>query len=161
VPVFAYEFNDPEAPPVGNKPVIPPNDVFGFPTASEHASELQFLFNFNTPLNATEQELADQMKTYWANFVKTGDPNIGREVNLWSPFQVFGAVPDLVTDPASPAPVLRFPERAFLRHLAAGSRRRAAAVGHTQRNFLDAPLRVGRLFFATRRSLPLAHAKSP
>src|SRR6516165_8162116 len=48
VPVFAYEFNDPEAPPVGNEPVTPPNDVFGFPTASEHASELQFLFNFNT-----------------------------------------------------------------------------------------------------------------
>jgi para-nitrobenzyl esterase len=102
VPVFAYEFNDPEAPPVGNEPVIPPNDVFGFPTASEHASELQFLFNFNTPLNGSEQELADQMKTYWANFVKTGDPNIGREVNPWFPFQVFGAVQNLVTDPASP-----------------------------------------------------------
>jgi len=102
VPVFAYEFNDPEAPPVGNEPVTPPNDVFGFPTASEHASELQFLFNFNTPLDGSEQELADQMKTYWANFVKTGDPNIGREVNPWFPFQVFGAVQDLVTDPASP-----------------------------------------------------------
>jgi hypothetical protein len=35
----------------------------------------------NTPLNGSEQELADQMKTYWANFVKTGDLNIGREVN--------------------------------------------------------------------------------
>ena len=102
MPVFAYEFNDPEAPPVSNEPVTPPNNVFGFPTASEHASELQFLFNFNTPLNGSEQELADQMKTYWGNFVKTGNPNIGREVNPWFPFQVFGAVQDLVTDPASP-----------------------------------------------------------
>ena len=112
VPVFAYEFNDPEAPPVGNNPVIPPNDVFGFPTASEHASELQFLFGF-TPLDDSEQELADQMKTYWANFVKTGDPNIGREVNPWFPFQVFGAVQDLVTDPASPHPFFDFRNEHF------------------------------------------------
>lgn len=108
VPVFAYEFNDPAAPPVGNTPAIPPNDVFGFPTASEHAAELQFLFSFGTPLNGGEQELADQMKTYWANFVKTGDPNLGREVNPWFPFQVFGAVQDLVTDPASPHPFFNF-----------------------------------------------------
>jgi para-nitrobenzyl esterase len=35
VPVFAYEFNDPNAPPLSGfgDVIIPPNDVFGFPTA--------------------------------------------------------------------------------------------------------------------------------
>jgi para-nitrobenzyl esterase len=108
VPVFAYEFNDPSAPPVGNAPIIPPNDVFGFPTASEHAAELQFLFNFQTPLNANEQELASQMKFYWGNFITTGDPNFGEEVPPWLPFQAFGAVQDLVTDPATPHPLFNF-----------------------------------------------------
>src|SRR5580692_10768448 len=65
VPVFGYEFNDPNAPPLSGfgTPVKPPNDVYGFPTASEHGSELQFLFNFETLLSANEQELAGEMKT--------------------------------------------------------------------------------------------------
>jgi para-nitrobenzyl esterase len=62
VPVFGYEFNDPKAPPLGSVPVKPPNDVFGFLTASEHAAELQFLFNFGTPLSVDEQELAGHMQ---------------------------------------------------------------------------------------------------
>jgi para-nitrobenzyl esterase len=107
--VFAYEFNDPAAPPVGSKPVIPPNDVFGFPTASEHAAELQFLFNFRTPLNAGEQLLAEEMKTYWGNFVNTGDPNEPRLVAPWLRFHFFGmAVQDLVPGPAEPHPIFNF-----------------------------------------------------
>jgi para-nitrobenzyl esterase len=62
VPVFGYEFNDPKAPPLGSVPVKPPNDVFGFPSASEHSAELQFLFNFGTPLSVDEQELAGHMQ---------------------------------------------------------------------------------------------------
>ena len=64
VPVFGYEFNDPKAPPLGSVPVMPPNDVFGFPSASEHSAELQFLFNFDEPLSVDEQELAGDMQTY-------------------------------------------------------------------------------------------------
>jgi Carboxylesterase family len=80
VPVFGYEFNDPNAPPtVGFGTVVePPNDAFGFPSASEHAWELQFLFNFGTTLSADEQQLAGEMKTYWGNFVNTGNPNLPR-----------------------------------------------------------------------------------
>ncbi len=115
VPVFAYEFDDPNAPPVGSKPTIPPNDVFGFPTASEHAAELQFLFNFGTPLNAGEQQLADEMKTYWANFVKTGDPNRGEEVHPWLAFQEDGAVQKLVPGPAAPHPFFDFRREHFCR----------------------------------------------
>jgi para-nitrobenzyl esterase len=110
VPVFGYEFNDPNAPPLSGfgTPVKPPNDVYGFPTASEHGSELQFLFNFETPLSANEQELAGEMKTYWANFVRTGDPNRPRRVAPWLPFNFIGAVQDLVPGPRVPRPSLTF-----------------------------------------------------
>jgi para-nitrobenzyl esterase len=113
VPVFAYEFNDPNAPPVGNTPVRLPNDVFGFPTASEHAAELQFLFNFATPLNADEQQLATEMKTYWANFVKTGDPNFTKLGAPWAPFNFIRAVQDLVPGPQSPRPFFSFSTEHF------------------------------------------------
>jgi para-nitrobenzyl esterase len=67
VPVFAYEFNDPKAPPGVNSS--------GFTTASQHAAELAYLFNFQAPFSTAQANLADQMKTYWANFIKTGNPN--------------------------------------------------------------------------------------
>jgi para-nitrobenzyl esterase len=109
-PVFGYEFNDPNAPPVagfGNA-VKPPNDVFGFPSASEHASELQFLFNFGTTLNAGEQQLAAEMKTYWGNFVNTGNPNVPRQTAFWQPFNVTTAVQDLIPGPALPHAIFNF-----------------------------------------------------
>jgi para-nitrobenzyl esterase len=115
--VFAYEFNDPNA-PSGGKPIIPPNDVFGFPTASEHASELQFLFNFGTTLSAGEQQLATEMKTYWANFVKTGDPSIGNfvmPVSPWLPFNDLHLVQDLVPGPETPHPFFTFADEHFCR----------------------------------------------
>ncbi|HXZ00063.1 MAG TPA: carboxylesterase family protein, partial [Stellaceae bacterium] len=115
VPVFGYEFNDPNAPPVagfGNA-VKPPNDVYGFPSASEHAAELQFLFNFGTPLSADEQVLANDMKTYWANFVRSGDPNLPRLVPLWAPFNAIQAVQALVPAPAVPQPFFTFRQEHF------------------------------------------------
>ena len=107
-PLYAYEFKDPAAPPVGNAPVIPPNDVFGFPTASEHGAEVQFLFGDGAALNTGERELAAEMKTYWANFVKTGDPNLGRRVPLWITFNVSQAVQRLLPGSASPRPFFSF-----------------------------------------------------
>jgi para-nitrobenzyl esterase len=117
VPVFGYEFNDPNAPPtVGFGTVVaPPNDVFGYPTASEHAAELQFLFNFGTTLNTDEQQLAGEMKTYWGNFVNTGDPNFPRHVSFWLPFNLFGAVQDLTPGPRVPIPYFSFREEHFCR----------------------------------------------
>jgi para-nitrobenzyl esterase len=115
VPVFGYEFNDPNAPPVvGFGTVVePPNDVFGFPTASEHAAELQFLFNFGTPLSTDEQQLASEMKTYWGNFVNTGDPNLPRHSSFWLPFNFFGPVQGLVPGPRVPKPFFNFRQEHF------------------------------------------------
>ena len=117
VPVFGYEFNDPNAPPtVGFGTVVePPNDAFGFPTASEHGAELQFLFNFGTPLSADEQQLAAEMKTYWGNFVNTGDPNLPRHSSLWLPFNFLGSVQGLKPGPRVPEPFFNFRQEHFCR----------------------------------------------
>jgi para-nitrobenzyl esterase len=76
VPVFAYEFNDPNAP---SRPGVPGPGVngAGFTTASQHAAELPYIFNFGADFTTAQARLATDMKTYWANFVKTGNPNIG------------------------------------------------------------------------------------
>jgi para-nitrobenzyl esterase len=110
VPVFGYEFNDPNAPTVvGFGTVVePPNDAFGFPSASEHASELQFLFNFGTTLSTDEQQMAGEMKTYWGNFVNTGDPNLPRPVSFWLPFNFFGSVQGLRPGPKVPESFFNF-----------------------------------------------------
>jgi para-nitrobenzyl esterase len=115
VPVFGYEFNDPNAPTVvGFGTVVePPNDAFGFPSASEHASELQFLFNFGTTLSADEQQLAGEMKTYWGNFVNTGDPNLPRHSSFWLPFNFLGSVQGLRPGPKVPDPFFNFRQEHF------------------------------------------------
>jgi para-nitrobenzyl esterase len=80
VKVFAYEFNDPNAPSAAGVPG-PGSNGSGFTTASQHAAELQYIFNFGSAFTSAQATLATDMKTYWANFVKTGDPNSrGREV---------------------------------------------------------------------------------
>ena len=106
VPVYAYEFHDPNAPNLF-QPLI------GFSFGSSHASELQYLFDPATlqgpfdaaanqsvvvppgdgPSNAVQPPpltpggtlLAKQMKAYWANFVKTTTPN-SLGLALWQPF---------------------------------------------------------------------------
>jgi para-nitrobenzyl esterase len=113
VPVFGYEFNDPKAPPLGSVPVKPPNDVFGFPSASEHSAELQFLFNFDAPLSTDEQQLAGYMQTYWANFVSTQDPNRPRQVPAWLPYNFFETLQDLVPGPQRPHPFFTFRREHF------------------------------------------------
>jgi para-nitrobenzyl esterase len=76
VRVFAYEFNDPNAPALGTPGVLGPgSNGSGFTTASQHAAELQYIFNFGAAFTSAQATLATDMKTYWANFVKTGDPN--------------------------------------------------------------------------------------
>ena len=72
--VFAYEFNDPNAPSTAGVPG-PGANSSGFTTASQHASELQYIFNFGSTFTPAQATLATDMKTYWANFVKDGDPN--------------------------------------------------------------------------------------
>jgi para-nitrobenzyl esterase len=116
VPVYAYEFNDPLAPPGENSE--------GFPTASEHAAELQFIFNFEDmgAFNAGEEALATAMRQYWGNFIKTGDPNFGGLLSLvrfsgfeplWPPFNFIRSVQDLVPGSQAQHPFLTFTEEHF------------------------------------------------
>jgi para-nitrobenzyl esterase len=115
VPVFGYEFNDPGAPSLGSIPIRAPNDVFGFPSASEHSAELQFLFNFGAPLSAVERELASEMQTYWANFVSTKDPNRPRRVPVWLPYNFFEPLQALVPGPQPAHPFFSFRQEHFCR----------------------------------------------
>ncbi len=88
VPVFAYEFNDPNAPSTAGVPG-PGSNGSGFTTASQHAAELQYIFNFGSDFTAAQAKLATDMKTYWANFAKSGDPNVGDLLH----FAGFGPAP--------------------------------------------------------------------
>jgi len=85
VPVFAYEFNDENAPELFLPPV-------SFPYGAAHASELQYLFDvrasFSVPLSTAQQELADTMRDYWTNFAKFGEPSFFG-TPFWLPFNAF------------------------------------------------------------------------
>jgi len=130
VPVFAYEFNDPNAPSTAGVPG-PGANSSGFTTASQHASELQYIFNFGSAFTPAQAALANDMKTYWANFVKTGDPNIGslnilvdlRSLHAQPPFwplfngflgpQVQSLTPAGVLTPRGPHPFDTFTDEHF------------------------------------------------
>ncbi len=77
VPVFAYEFNDENAPQL----FLPPDLVSGMPYGAAHASEIQYIFNLrpaipNPPtLNDDQQLLSRDMVSYWGHFARFGDPN--------------------------------------------------------------------------------------
>ncbi len=68
VTTYAYEFNDPTAPPLIVDPYLP--------MLASHASELQYVFQTATsPLNLFQKGLSLQMMRYWTNFAATGNPN--------------------------------------------------------------------------------------
>jgi para-nitrobenzyl esterase len=119
VPVYGYEFNDPNAPPIGgsNSALQPPNDVDGFPTASEHASELAYLFTVTGAdfvLSSDEIQLAGEMKTYWGNFIVSLNPNTPTSVPTWPPFTTgTTALQGLVPGPPQPASFTTFPTEHF------------------------------------------------
>jgi para-nitrobenzyl esterase len=137
VGVHAYEFADPNAPNLF-QPLI------GFSYGASHAAELQYLFDAATlqgprdaaanaaspapgaavqppPLTTGGQQLAAEMKAYWANFVRFGDPNGQREreegdelreegsdLAFWPGFDRTGLVQKLVPGPAQPFPISNF-----------------------------------------------------
>jgi para-nitrobenzyl esterase len=80
VPTYAYEFNDPQAPPFITDPALP--------QAAFHAGELAYLFP-SFPLSAAQQRLAETMTGYWSRFVATGNPN-GRHLPTWPRYQPAG-----------------------------------------------------------------------
>jgi len=73
VPVFAYEFNDENAPEL----FLPPDTVSGMPYGAAHASELLYIFNLpqGNLLNANEKKLSRDMVSYWGHFARFSNPN--------------------------------------------------------------------------------------
>jgi para-nitrobenzyl esterase len=87
VPVFAYEFNDQDAPEIFLPPV-------SYPYGAAHESELQYFFpaedltHFSGPpqqLRANQRKLSRMMIRYWTQFAKNGDPN-GPKTPNWATY---------------------------------------------------------------------------
>jgi para-nitrobenzyl esterase len=98
VPVFAYEFNDENAP----QDFLPP---VTFPYGSAHASEIQYLFDLpvtvpRPALNANQEALSDAMVGYWTSFARDGDPN-AHHLPFW---QKFGPQPTAFQSLDTPSP---------------------------------------------------------
>ena len=102
VPVFAYEFNDQNAPEL----FWPPDTVSGMPYGAAHASEIQYLFNLPQPpwpvlpLNNNQLQLSDNMIRYWTQFARFGNPN-SASTPLW---QKYDPTPDLFQSLNTPIP---------------------------------------------------------
>jgi para-nitrobenzyl esterase len=69
-PVYAYEFNDRQA------PGPPPLRTVPFPVGASHSLELRYLFDVGgtAALSPEQQTLSDQMIDYWSAFVADGEP---------------------------------------------------------------------------------------
>ena len=80
-PIYQFEFDDPAAPvcKVGISEPCPPYEM-----GAVHSTELSYLFpnlSNTTAINGRDlapasQLLANQMVTYWAQFARTGNPNV-------------------------------------------------------------------------------------
>lgn len=70
-PVYAYEFNDRNAPAPEAMRTLP------FPVGASHSLELRFIFEAGgaEPLDADQQRLSDQMIDYWSSFISVGSPD--------------------------------------------------------------------------------------
>lgn len=70
VPVYAYEFNDANAPMTLQPPV-------SFPYKASHSTDIQYLFSVaGSSLDGAQQALSDRMVGYWTRFISSGSPNL-------------------------------------------------------------------------------------
>jgi para-nitrobenzyl esterase len=74
VTTYSYEFNDSNPPQY----ILPP---VSFPYGAYHASEVQFLMGVRPnlpapPFTANQQALSGHMVRYWAQFARSGNPNV-------------------------------------------------------------------------------------
>ncbi|MBS0394380.1 MAG: carboxylesterase family protein [Proteobacteria bacterium] len=91
VPVYEYEFTDPDAPPVMPDP--------GFEMGAVHSAELPYLFphiSYNHRIDgpdvpATSRALSERMVAYWSAFAHTGRPDAGHD-RPWPRYQGDGDV---------------------------------------------------------------------
>ncbi len=86
VPVYAYEFFDPDAPQTFQPPV-------SFPYGSAHASELNYLFKVRpsipnpVALNPVQRLLSRDMIRYWTQFARSGSPN-SSSTPAWPAYEI-------------------------------------------------------------------------
>jgi para-nitrobenzyl esterase len=81
VTVYAYEFNDENAP----GPHFP---GLNFPLGAYHGADVEYLFNRDgiaAPLTPDQQQLSQAMISYWTQFANTGDPNSSGQPQ-WAPY---------------------------------------------------------------------------
>jgi para-nitrobenzyl esterase len=72
VTVWAYEFDDPDAPP----PASPPYPTVDFQLLAYHSADVQYLFDKGTIEPGTPHaDLSAAMISYWTEFAKKGNPN--------------------------------------------------------------------------------------
>ena len=90
VPVYAYEFNDENAPSVFSTSL-------SFPPGDCHTVELQYLFVTDpSPLMGDEITLSDTMIGYWTQFAKTLNPN-STGAPTWPEYSEGGSIESLVS----------------------------------------------------------------
>jgi len=79
--VYMYYFDQFNENPRGGRPGGPSPRK---PRGANHASELSYVFgsSWGRPFEGADKDVSTAMNTYWANFVKTGDPN-GEGLNTW------------------------------------------------------------------------------
>ncbi|MEV8433292.1 carboxylesterase/lipase family protein [Streptomyces chartreusis] len=95
-PVYAYEFDDAQAPPFIPAPHTP--------QGAFHASELAYLFPTEVlaPLTPAQRRLSATMTAYWARFAATGNPN-GPGTPPWPRYTTTGdRIQVLATDRVGP-----------------------------------------------------------
>jgi para-nitrobenzyl esterase len=108
-PVYAYEFNDPNAPMMFLPPV---RTAWG----AYHASELQYLFDMPVragatpaPFTADQRRLAAEMVGAWTRFARTGTPNAAGAA-AWPAYSA-GADQLMSLEPAASQPSASFGTR--------------------------------------------------
>lgn len=96
-PVYRFEFDRTVPIPDAMKSMAPGVKSFG----SAHASELEYVFKTLPSKKADwqpdDQKVAETMNDYWANFIKTGDPN-GAGLAEWPNFTKTHEVMHIDTD---------------------------------------------------------------
>ncbi|HEY3324237.1 MAG TPA: carboxylesterase family protein [Planctomycetota bacterium] len=76
-PVYTYLFDQPIS--------WPEHPEFGAFHSSDLVYEFQNLKKLDRPWTDEDRQVAEQVSSYWVNFIKTGNPN-GQDLQLWKPF---------------------------------------------------------------------------
>ncbi len=83
--VYLYYFDQFNENPGGRGPGGPGGPARPRPRGAGHASEMSYVFGGGfggRPMQGPDKAVGDAMHSYWANFVKTGDPN-GEGLDPW------------------------------------------------------------------------------